>query len=404
MLAKGERARRQLGALTGAMGTLGSVARHYYDYEQQGQGLQDTIDKDQARIGAQSEQAKGEAQTAGADFSDPPYSTGGVGGEPTAPGMASPRGTAPTISIADSGDADPSLGDRIGGGLSRVARSVLAPWGMMEDPERRALKQKAFKLDAQAEHGKRRDKIAQTMIPVAENPGAVAADAGYPEFQNVKRNPTLSRDTEWSLRERAVKGNAIAQQILDAHDKNVIAQRQAGRAPTDTSPKLSGGYSEDPAMRVITFPDGSTAEVPLDDLGGMQQRHAIKDWSAKHPDVQNPDIKQTVRPKTRRPLGPAGGAAFAPKGPAGAGWGDGMPAGATPVGGIEGYHLEDDGQHGFRMVPDDPNSPPPSMNVTMPTTTATTTMPPTTSTRPHPVTTTTEAPHEYGPRGLRLTD
>ena len=425
LLARGERGQRQMNATSELTSGLGQFAKRYYDYAKEGKDLrlqQDVDQYAQAKAGARQAQQEAASPASMDTTTDP------MGSE--APDVVAK----PTVDVNDDTGSFTSSAQDVGqkalGGFTSVARRLLAPWGMMDDPERDALRRSHMFAGVDYERRKGRDKLIQSMLPVVDNPGELAGQAGYPELSGARRRPTPSHETMADLAVRASKGDVVARQALDILQQNAVAQRQAGRAtPGERIPKLSEGFEEDPGWQDYTLPDGTTVQGPEPgkDPLGMFPSQALTRWKAQHPDWETkypdgvpPVTPGTVHGKKRRPLSGGGGGGFPAPKPSPGGWGGGAPipppegAPAGVEGTIPGYHLEPDSSpQGYHLVPDVPDVPGEAvapMDVTAPTSTTAMTRPPTTSTTQPNRAVLPRVPaihsgdgHEYGPGGLRFT-
>lgn len=313
MLAGGERAQRQLGALGSLTGSVGSFAKRYWDYAKEGKDLQRGIDQDAYRVGAQARTAQQEATSAGT-VEEPTHA------DATPLGTRDPK---PTVTIDDesgaipsaqsqggasSASAEPSFTDKAVGGLTMAARKLLAPWGLMDDPEREALLRKRFASNANVERRKSREAMVRALLPTVEDPGAVARSQ-YPELPSgIKRKPDrLSSWNEVQLALEAAKDpNGLAAKALREIQRAKLEQARVAHPDKSDDPTLSHGYEEHDT-RTFTLPDGSTVEGPGSDQGLSTPyiRRLENEWRAQHPDWDrrtNP-IVEGPRRKNRVPLG-----------------------------------------------------------------------------------------------------
>lgn len=271
MLASGEKARRQLDAVTGLAGDVSGFAKQYIGYAKDKRKLRQQVEDEEER-------SKAEQQMTAPQGLESEEQSGSEGGVTT---------PAPTVSTDPETGAITSDQSEQPGWLSQAATALLAPWGLADDPERRGLLRRQAVASGRASRVKSRDKIMQTYIPVAAEPGKVVHSA-YPELPDAGRYTPPQRLSKEAIYKAAEAGEVWARNVRDRLQQDEIARRNAGgrgRAADPEKPVVIG-ETNSRTLRMGGGDDEMTFEIPPTDALTEDTTVAPyrKRWLEAHPD------------------------------------------------------------------------------------------------------------------------
>lgn len=255
MTGKGQRAQRQLGAMTNLAGSIGQGLGMYRGYQRTDDMLEAQEHELNTRLGRQELEAVADAE---ADSSPP--NTGEFTETDLSTGQTL---TLRDIEEGDDGGGTPGTNGPSGGGgsgilgnLSRLATKTLAPFGLMYDPERKEqlmrLAERRGELGRDEDH-RRRLAAAGSYISVADEPGPIAEWA-YPGIPNVARREPDRAMSEEELVWQAAGGDDQASRAVDL----LRGLKRSGSRYGDPNEK---DYYED---EVIEDKYGNTYADPID--------------------------------------------------------------------------------------------------------------------------------------------